>query len=337
MEREPTRRLLEQARQLPFIEDVAAKVEHPGQHGEDAILDLRTPAGRRTLRVELVTSHLGEALVERLVGRLATHDPQSWLVFAPYVSPPMGKRLEAAGINYLDGVGNCFVVLGKRYTAKVEGRRGQVPPEQKGMRAPGYLVLFGVLAEPELLNANVREVAEQVGVGKSTVALTLERLESEGFVGRQGSSRRLLAARALLDRWLAGYADVLRPSWLTGKFRVADVPQFERAVERKAGGLQWGWSGGAAAMRLAGHYRGPGTVLCLAESGGILAGDLGMLADPQGPVSILRFEGPLLFKGRRPHTVHPLLVYAELLVKPGERSAEAAQELLERYLPALAA
>ncbi len=38
----------------------------------------------------------------------------------------------------------------------------------------------------------------------------------------------------------------------------------------------------------------------------------------------------------RPHTVHPLLVYAELLAKPGERSAEAAQELLEHYLPAFA-
>ncbi len=249
----------------------------------------------------------------------------------------MGRRLEAAGVNYLDAAGNCSVTLGRNYSARVEGRRVQVLPEQKGMRAPAYQVVFGVLAVPELLNANVREVAEQVGVGKSTVALTYQRLEADGFVGQQGTSRRLLNANLLLNRWLAGYADVLRPAWLTGRFRVADEAQFEREFERRAGGMRWGWSGGAAAVRLTGHYRGPETVLCLENSGGILAGDLGMLADPRGPLSVLRFEGPLLFKGRRPHTVHPLLVYAELLAKPGERSAEAAQELLERYLPALAA
>jgi hypothetical protein len=44
-------------------------------------------------------------------------------------------------------------------------------------------------------------------------------------------------------------------------------------------------------------------------------------------------EGTLVFKGAKPKTVHPLLVYADLLAKPSDRAADAAEEVRAHWLP----
>jgi hypothetical protein len=41
---------------------------------------------------------------------------------------------------------------------------------------------------------------------------------------------------------------------------------------------------------------------------------------------------PLAFEGAVSHTVHPLLVYSELLAANDERSLAAAERLRQRYL-----
>ena len=43
-------------------------------------------------------------------------------------------------------------------------------------------------------------------------------------------------------------------------------------------------------------------------------------------------EGTLGFEGAQEHTVHPLLVFAELRIGGDERAREAAEEVRHRYL-----
>jgi hypothetical protein len=260
--------------------------------------------------------------------------PGDWLVFAPYIPGPMGRYLASEGVNFIDAVGNCSLVLDKNYMARVEGQRPERFPERVGMRAASYQLLFVLLAGEDHLNSTVRDLADLAGVGKSTVAQTLQHLEAEGFIGHQGDRKRLLNAKVLLDRWLGGYAEVLRPRWLRGRYQVGDVEAFERRVQATlAARTPWGWCGGVAAMHLTGHYRGPETVLCFGRTPDVTTADLGMLADREGPVSLLQLEGTLAFDGAKPQTVHPLLVYAELLARPSDRAAEAAEEVRVQYLP----
>ena len=73
-------------------------------------------------------------------------------------------------------------------------------------------------------------------------------------------------------------------------------------------------------------------MLCVAEPPANLAARLKALPSKNGPLTILRTKGPLMLEGAKPRTVHPLLVYAELLAVPNERAAETAVEIREKFL-----
>jgi len=334
---------LDHLRSLPFVRAANAEGPHVTQAegGLDAVVRLKTPKGTRRLYVEVKRTHLSYELAGHVASQMGHSRWQPSILMTPYVAPRLGQYLEERGINYIDRVGNCYLSLGPDYLARVEGRRR--PPRdlpRATLRAPSYQVLFALLARPELTNAPVRTLAENAGVGKTAAAEMVQRLESEGYLGRTRSGRQLLERERLLERWLTGYADVLRPSLSFGRFRTpeADLAEVEARLERVLGHAKpWAWSGGAAALRLTGHFRGEDSVLWIPEPTSDLLRRLKVLPAKDGPLTILRPKGTLMLEGAKPHTAHPLLVYAELLARPSERAAEAAEEIREKYLKYLEA
>jgi hypothetical protein len=139
----------------------------------------------------------------------------------------------------------------------------------------------------------------------------------------------------VLDRWLAGYTALVRPRLLIGRFHTNDPnPEaLEVRIERELGDtVPWAWGGGAAAMQLTGYYRGADTVLHLADRLQDFGKRLKAIPAEGGPLIVLRVPGRVAFEGIKPRTVHPLLVYTELLVAGTERDREAAEEVANRYL-----
>ena len=329
---------LDQLRRLPFVRAADSEVSRLAQAdgGLDAVVRLKTPKGMRRLYAEIKRTHLSYELAGHVVSQMRHSRWQPSILMTPYVAPRLGQFLEERGINYVDRVGNCFLSLGPDYLARIEGRRR--PPRdlpRATLRAPSYQVLFALLARPELTNTSVRTLAESAGVGKTAAAEMVQRLESEGYVGRATNGRQLLERGRLVERWLTGYADVLRPSLTFGRFRIAedDPAEVEARVGKALGEAKpWAWGGGAAAFRLTGHFRGEDSVLWVPEPKSDLPRALNALPAKDGPLTILRAKGPLMLEGAKPHTAHPLLVYAELLTRPSERAAEAAEEIREKYL-----
>jgi len=329
---------LDQLRRLPFVRAADSEVSRLAQAdgGLDAVVRLKTPKGMRRLYAEIKRTHLSYELAGHVVSQMRHSRWQPSILMTPYVAPRLGQFLEERRINYVDRVGNCFLSLGPDYLARIEGRRR--PPRdlpRATLRAPSYQVLFALLARPELTNTSVRTLAESAGVGKTAAAEMVQRLESEGYVGRATNGRQLLERGRLVERWLTGYADVLRPSLTFGRFRIAedDPAEVEARVGKALGEAKpWAWGGGAAAFRLTGHFRGEDSVLLVPEPKSDLPRALNALPAKDGPLTILRAKGPLMLEGAKPHTAHPLLVYAELLTRPSERAAEAAEEIREKYL-----
>jgi hypothetical protein len=340
-------------RELPFIKDVRIRLEPDRGPGPrpDADLVLTTPEGDYELLVETKRTHLTYATADYLLAmwqnamqhnlwtnqqHLPRPQKQPWILFAPYVPPKIGQHLADEGANYIDLEGNCRLRLGDRYIAAIEGR---VPerkdPEGRGLRAAGYQVLFAILAKPELLDEGVVKIGDLAGAGKTTAADTLEKLEREGFLTTIQNHRRLVRPGALLDRWLVGYANAVRPRLLVGRYRTQDKDpeELERRVEDVLGNdTEWAWGGGAAAMKLTQHYRGETTILHMAKPHPDLTRRLRAQRDADGPLVLLKAPGRLAFDGVLPRTVHPLLIYTELLATGNERAREAALDLRQRYL-----
>lgn len=320
-------------RQLPFVERAAVTApERAGTERADACLRLRTPARMETIAVELKGT-LNRLAIERILAHAAPD--KQLLVLAPYVPPALGQMLAGGGVGFADLAGNCHLVLGRNYVAHVEGRR---PPKAerrgRGLGATGYRILFALLARDKLLDAPVRTFAEAAGVGKTAVADVLRRLEADGTLGRTRRRRVLMRREALLERWLAGYGDLLRPRLLLGRYRGPDddplalESRVEETLKKERG---WAFGGTAAAYRLIQHYRGATTVVHLDRPHPDLPRRLGVLPAEDGPLVLLGVPGPAALAGPRPRVAHPLLVYTELLVAGEQRARETAALLRERY------
>ncbi len=328
---------LENLRSLPFLSKASLKPEHrqKGSQG-DALLDLTTPRGRRRLRVEEKRSHLSHALVSDLIARASPRATMPLILFAPYVSPEMGALLVSRGINFVDRAGNCRLDLGGSYVAHVQGRKlRQSFDAPGGIRAPGFRLIFALLAEPDLLNASARDLARASGVSLGTAYNVLRRLEHDRMVVRTKSRRHLVRRDDLVDRWLAGYAETLRPHLLAGRFQTADPdpPSLERRVATILGpNATWAWGGAAAAFRLTKHYRSDETVLHVEAAPSDFPQRMQAIPHRAGPLVLLGVPAPIAFRGQAPRTVHPLLVYTELILTGSDRAREAASELRERFL-----
>ena len=329
---------LERVRELPFVlaaEALPLAVGLSRDLGVDGRLRIRTPTGDVEFLVVRRRSSPTLAVLRAIAERLgALAEP--CVLLAPYVGRKAAQELRQLQLNYMDSVGNCRLAIGDRYIAHVEGRRPPaLPSSARGLGVAGYQVYFGLLADPALRGASVRRIAEAAGVGKTAVADALRRLEADGILVQTRSGRRLLEPRRLTDRWLEGYAALVRPRTEIGRYRTVhgDPPSLEAAVEAQLGSdAVWGWGGTAAAARLTQYYRGRETVLHIQDPPTDLATRLKALPAEDGSLRIFKTPGTVAYEGAIPHTVHPLLVYGELLAGNDARAHKAAEELRERFL-----
>lgn len=239
-------------------------------------------------------------------------------------------------VNFIDRRGNCYLNLGDRYVAQIQGKKGEPQPTARALRTPSYQVLFTMLAEPKLTSSPVRALASAAGVSRQAVLTLQQRLSELGHLVKspRGHIWAPAGRHRALDLWLAGYATSVRPSLLVGSYRTQDPDP--AALEARIAPIldkccDWRWGGGTAAHRLDGYFRGEKTVVHLAEAPDRLPQQLHAIPDRSGPLVFLRTPGPEGLRGATGDTAHPLLVYTELLTDSNERAREAAQQLAERY------
>lgn len=296
---------------------------------------IKTDSDTHTLRVIQITSHLTHNNAIHIIAH-ARQSPLPVLLLAPHVGSLLAEKLADAGINYMDASGNCHLQLGPVFIEI----RGQRPPPRpssaKGMRAPAYQVLFAYLALPDLLKASLRDVATAAAVSRQPVSDVRRRLLDGEYVVQTKSATRWVPDRwhDALSLWLHGYETVVRRALLWGAYRTqATSPRDVEAMLAATYDLapsDFRWGGCSAGFRFCGHYRGPKTTLHLRHAPRDLR-KLRAAAHPRGNLVFLNAFGPINweFEGE---TVHPLLVYSEMLNEGGERAAEAAQIVFEQHI-----
>ena len=335
-------RCVDRIRERPFVERAVLQLEPlVGEHARrDGRLQVVTPHATEELDIEVKRTHLTRTIVDGVLAQAKQYGRRPWILFAPHVGRPLAKYLDEQGANFVDLAGNCRLQIGRRHIARIEGRPLERRPARgRGMAAPGMQVLFALLVQPELLNAPVRRLAEAAGVATATAGDRVAQLHKEGLVHKRDDTKELTEPRRLLDLWLKGYETVVRPRLLIGRYRTqeTDPKGLERLIEEELGAqATWAFGGGAAAQRLTGYYRGPDTVLHVQQLGFDVAKRLRALKADDGPLILLRAPGPVAFKGVKPRTVAPLLVYTELLLAGDKRSREAAGQIERKYLGPLA-
>jgi hypothetical protein len=317
---------LRHLRTLPFVTSVDLEPSKKADPRADVTLQVWTPAGKRSVRVEWKKSHLSRETIEHVIATLA-RVKSDVLLFAPLVGRAIGDRLSEAQIGYVDLAGNCHVEWGKGYVAHIEGRKLPTrAPQARAVRIPSLLVLFSLLARPDYVGASTRQLALAAGgVSPQTAADLRKRLVAEGCIIPNGRDHFWApnGKERALDLLVAGY-EQLAAHLRVGRYRARPGPiaEIELLIERNLEkGPKWSWGGGAALYRRSRLYRGTRTI---AYVDGPLPERLpGLIPDPHGEVIFARPPGQCAYDKRG----EVLLIYLDLRTEGEPRALEVAQEL----------
>lgn len=302
---------------------------------------IRRPGGKpHRVQFHPVRGALGIAAVDRIAA--AAKDTDAPVVV---VAAAIGRELQAAliarGLGYLDLAGNCHLELDDgNLTVHIEGRRRAVRPVGTGgLRAAGYQVLFTLLADEGLLGSTVRELAEAANVSRHAAHSLVARLRDEGLLQRAGRSAHVFAPggrETCIDRFTAGWADVLRGRLLAGRFRMRDgepgavIENIERAFH--AARVPFGFGGAHGSSHWVRYLQSDEIVVHATSFGPELVRELGAVPDRRGPLFVFRTMTSRDLARDVVDAAHPLLVYAELARSADPRAREGASLLLERLV-----
>jgi hypothetical protein len=260
------------------------------------------------------------------------------MLLARHISRPVAERLIAAKVNFADDAGNLHLALGDTYQWTVIGKPALAQASERRAASPAELqLLFQFVAHPESVNWPVRRLEAVAGIGKSKAAQARRKMITEGLLIRTGQQYQLGPAHVLAERLASGYAQVLRPKLVLGRFRApeAEPEAFLARLRRDVpSGFRYALTGGPAAGLLQHFYHGAEVPLFLTPWAPAVAQQLRLLPDRDGPITILNAFGEVVFWERRAHHMlaPPWLVYAELLSGNDPRAHEAAQELRQEFL-----
>jgi hypothetical protein len=283
-----------------------------------------------------VKANITEAHVGLIVHVRKNEVRNPYLLVAGYINERMADRLRQAGIQFIDAAGNAYINTLPVYIF-VKGNRmpDMVKPPQIGraFKPTGLLVLYAFFCNPGLENKPYREIAAAANVALGTVGWIMRELKELGYLldmGKKGF--KLTRKKELLQRWVTEYPEKLRPKLLLGRFK--DMENNLQQTDLNPYNAQWG--GEIAAAKLTQYLKPQNIIIYMVpdQLNQFLAENR-LRKDQEGDIEILeRFWGPLK-EGKAGATVHPLLVYADLLATGNQRNIETAIMIHEQYIAQL--
>lgn len=262
------------------------------------------------------------------------------ILICEYINEDLGRRLRKEKINYLDKVGNAFIVAeslyvsiqGKQPVDKVEDDKANPLFTETGLK-----VIFALLTNHGLLNTNYRRVADCANVSMGTIGWVLRALKDQGFTVESRHKRGWNDRPRLLRKWVDEFS-TLRVKTHIGRYYTQDE-QWWKTVELKKYDAVLG--GEIAASMQAGNFTPElGCIYVGRNQQGNLIRDLQLVpagglisAGVSTSIEILsKFWGHVDDNTAHTDITHPLLTYADLFDSWDPKSQKTAEQIFELYL-----
>jgi len=258
----------------------------------------------------------------------------NFLVIAERIFPTLKEKLREHKIGYLDGAGNIFVNTGGQLIW-LDGQKNIEPEKPVTNRAftkTGLRTVFYLLANADAIRRPYRIIAKQTGVALGNIKNIILGLRDAGFILQINEKEmRLQNKPELLNRWIAGYRETLKPALLQGRYRFLRPADFNnwKALDVTPGTTVWG---AEPAAEIITNWLNPQVLTAYTvEKKGTLLPKWKLVPDNAGNVLIYdKFWEDEEFSS---NPVAPyLLVYADLKITEDPRCLETAEKIYDNYL-----
>jgi len=308
-------------------------VRMKGAEGPEALIRLKWEKGGCILAVH-VKPFFARSMIAEAARKLKAF-PEKGVLVTKYVPPQLADDLKAMDIPFLDTAGNAYVNIPPVYLF-IKGNKPQDAPEReptiRAFQHMGLQVIFALLWNPELITMPFRRIAMDAGIALGTVGYVMKDLQRMGFLIETGEKGRFLVnKRKLLDRWITGYAEKLRPKILLGRYQAQNPDWWKDQLDAYPNVF---WGGEVAAEKLTQHLKPQIMTLYTnnTKNLGTIILKNRLIKNNQGDVEILKVFWKDKHDRQDLHLVPPILIYADLVATGDKRNLETAEILYEKEI-----
>lgn len=301
-----------------------------GKEGYDGELHFVLPQQLPIFKTD-IKKEIRQYQIPQLIEKAAQHPP--YMVIAATIFPLVKEALRAHKINYADAAGNIYLHYDNQMIW-IDGHKPALPKKTASNRAftrTGLKALFYLLQHQNAINGPYRKLAEAAGVAVGNIKNIIDGLREAGFILQVTDKQLALQnKRELLERWVVGYGEILRPALFLQAYHFFDKKKLAHWQDLNFDKNEMAWGGEPGADLLT-HYLKPETLLLYTPKKNTLAADWTLIPNEQGVLTTYeKFwkDEPTDPMGYAP----PLLLYADLLLTHDPRCLDTANIIYENYL-----
>lgn len=238
------------------------------------------------------------------------------------------NMLKEHHFNYLDIHGNAYIET-KDIHLFIE--RKKIPTKfiqetNKNFTKKGLIVIFHLLNNEKLINFPYREMSEITKTSLDTISQTIVRLKQQGYIRQLNEKEMCLTNKqSLVEKWIDGYGNILRPSLFLKKFRFQS-PELAQNWKKIVLDENSFWGGEPAADLLTDFLVPSIFTLYTQDTQNELMKKYRIFPDENGNIEV--YEAFYLPEKQE---LSPILVYGDLVLSDIARNKEVAQRIKEKY------
>ncbi|MFD2599033.1 type IV toxin-antitoxin system AbiEi family antitoxin [Sphingobacterium corticis] len=172
------------------------------------------------------------------------------LIISTSFSEAIRQELRKANIGYIDLLGNAYLRQ-KDTMIWIDGRKKskqENPVVTRTFSKSGLKLIFLLLSEPSAVKMTQRALADQAEIALGTVPIILKGLKDDGYLMKLNAKEYTLTnKKELLEKWIEGYGDRLKPSIQIGKYRLSKSHKNWQEISLLSGDV-WGSEVAASLM-----------------------------------------------------------------------------------------
>jgi len=325
---------------VPFVDEVRHLESREDWPKPDLILEVRVPAGKQLLVVEVKRSgqpRLARDAVNQLLRYLQVVPGAYGVLVAPYISPESAGLCRREGVGYVDLAGNCYLAFGQIFIRK-ECRPNPFAQRRdlRSLYSPKAERVLRVLLSNPNRAWKTEALSTEARVSLGQVANVKRLLADREWIEVGAVGFRLSQPEKLLAEWAENYDH--RRSKATDFYTSREIPDIEHELAG-AGATEdsiCALTGFSGAARLASFVRYSRVTAYVSSDIDQVASRVGLKRVPSGAnVSLIAQYDDGVFHGAEDiggtRIVSPIQVYLDLRGVKG-RGEEAASALLEEVI-----
>jgi hypothetical protein len=315
---------------VDLMKKTGLKVTWRPRKRDPGTIDLLVKEGKMKFIVE-VKGYVGAYHLDQIFQKAELHQPL--MVVAENIAAPVKDKLRAKGIAYLEANGNVYIAHGHTFIF-IDGNkpvREMKPVTNRAFTKTGLKAVFHLLNDPLAITRTYRQLAEETGLALGNIKYVMDGLNEAGFILPLDKRKMVLKnKKALLERWLAGYRETLKPDLLKGNYKMWKEEMRDNWQGIDVGGLQIQWGGEAAAEIMTNYLNATILTIYTPAFTAREANTLWLIPDNNGDVQV--YEKFWRDNEEIGTIAPPLLVYADLLLTEDPRCIETAKIIYQKHL-----